>query len=562
MQNDAGQDGGPRAAGSLLRAGAFGLTAAVAGAGVYAAVVILTGYELGLVAVVLGMGVGYAVAAGHATLPGGWVRALSVVLTLFSLLLSSYLILWLYDGEGFAPEPLSVSEAANTVWDLMTADPVGLLIWGVALLTAFGIGKGEDPAVERPAPDLIAEPDPGTDRVWPVVQVVSVEPQPLGAAELELAVAMRTSSGGFRLRQLSLVASDLPGAVPHLFDEVPDILAVSGSPVNRCRVVDHEYDSAEDAMAAAYLQHPAADLDDWVEGADFCLWVEEGPDFGQLLKPDAERVGAIGAVAVGLGSLMVGTAVIYGGYLLNVWVGLDTPERKGTPADSVFTIVVIVVGGALAVLSGRHIARLLARRNLARAAGSAPDARYEAGRGPALTAGRGVSGSTEVGTMRDANTGPDLPGRADPSERLVERPRARLFWCAGALVLASLGAVVGIAARDELGLAGALALAGAVLVMASVGVACLRWSITADASGLTVSNLIRRHRIAWPDLAEVRLEKVQADVDLGFHYFVFITSAGQRIRADAPTGRNNPGGKMDQLHNALLDMGKRYAAPD
>lgn len=552
LQSDAALNDGPHVGWSVLRAGVFGLTAAVAGAGLYAAVVIVTGYEVGLVAIVLGLGVGFAVAAGHARLAEGWVRALSIMLTLFSLLLSSYLILWLYDGEGFAPVPISVGEAAAIMWDLTTEEPERLLFWGLALLTAFGIGKGEDTGVDEHVPAhtiLGADPSNGTDRSGAVVQVVRVEPHPLRAADLDLAVVMRTPTGEFRLRRLSLVASDLPGALPHLFDADPDVLARGGTPVNPCQVVDHAYDSAEEAMAAAYGQQPPADPHDWVDGADFCLSVEDDPEFAELLKPGAERIGGLGTVAVGLGGLAVAAAVTYAGYRLNVWVGLDTPERKGTLPDTVFTIIAFALAGVLALRSGRRLARLLARRNLAKATaqGWMPSAEPD-------------EVQREVGAMSDDNADPRrLSGRADTPATLVERPRVRLFWCAGALVLAAFGAVMGIAARDELGDGGALAFVGAAIVLTLLGVACLRWSIVADESGVTVTNLFRRHRIPWPDLEDVRLEKVQADIDLGFHYIVFITSGGNRIRADAPTGRNQPGAKMPQLEKALLDMRNLYA---
>ena len=114
----------PGALWSVLRSGTFGLAAAVAGAGLYAAIVIASGYELGLIAGLLGVAVGFAVAGGHAQFAVGWIRALSVVLTRLSLLLSSYLILWLFDGEGFAPLPISIGEAIPIVNDGMVEDPV------------------------------------------------------------------------------------------------------------------------------------------------------------------------------------------------------------------------------------------------------------------------------------------------------------------------------------------------------------------------------------------------------------------------------------------------------
>lgn len=396
LQGGATPNGSPLVVWSVLRAGVFGLAAAVAGACLYAAFVILFGDDSLVLAMSLGVGVGFAVAAGRARIAEGWVRALSVVLTLFSLLLWNYLVLWLYDGEGFDPVPISVGEAATVMRDRMVEDPVwSLLSWGLALVTAYSFGKGKDSAPDdqvsaHSAP--VADPDTDPDLSWPLVQIVEVDPHPLRAADLELAVILCKPSGGFWLRRVSLVASDLPSALPHLFDADPHVLASSGTLFTPCRVVDQAHDSAGEAMAAAHSQHPVAHPDHWGGGADFCSAVEENPGFAGLLKPEAERVGALGTVVVGVVFLAVAAAVIYAGYRLNVWVGLDTPERKDTLTDQIFALVVVVLAGALAVVSGRGLARLLARRNLAKATAQAsmPNARLDEG-SPSLRAsvGRG-----------------------------------------------------------------------------------------------------------------------------------------------------------------------------
>ena len=553
LQGRATPEGARHAAWSVVRAAAFGLAAAVACAGVYAAVVILTGYEIGLVAIALGAGVGFAVMAGDARVAEGWVRALSVLLTLFSLLLSSYLLIWLYDGEGLAPAPVSVGEAAAILREFLTEEPMELLFWGLAMLTALGIGNGEDSEEGGDAADA------GTAPSWPLVQVVDVEPHPVRAPDMELVVVMAGPSGGFRLRRVSLVASDLPGALPHLFAADPEDLRRPASPLEPIRVIDRAYDSGEEAMAAAHGQHPAADPDDWVDGAEFCASVEDDADFSDLLKPSAERTGVLGGVVVGLAGVFVAAVVIYAGYRLNVLVGLDTPERRDTLPDQIFFIVVVVLAIFLAVVTGRRLARVLARRNLAKARAQEWPSRapLDASRDPRHG---GVSDHGHIESVRDDFAGPGRSTEvADIPATLVERPRVRLFWCALLWTFAAAGAVVAIVARDELGGAWTLALVGGALALTLLGVVCLRWSIVADASGVTITNVLRRHTILWSDLNDVRLEKVEADIDLGFHYLVFTTHAGQRIRADAPTGRIKPGGKMLHLQKTLLGMKHRYA---
>ena len=528
---------------SVVRAGVFGLAAAVVCAALYAAVVILTGYEVGLFAIALGAGVGLAVMAGDARVATGWVRGFSVLLTLFGLLLSSYLLIWLYDGEGFAPMPVSVGEAATILTEYLAEEPMELLFWGLALLTAFGIGKGEDSEGDVAAPDAVSE------RTWPVVQVVDVEPHPLRAAD------MGAGRGHARPHGWILAPTGVPGgerptrctATPlRNGPRRPDPQREPGGTHSCGRL--RPYDSGEEALAAAHGQHPAADPDDWVDGAAFCASVEEFLDLPDLLKPGAERSGALGAVVVGVAGLAVAAVVIYAGYRLNVLVGLDTPERRDTLPDQIFLIVVVVIAGALAVVTGRRLARVLARRNLARATaqGRTSSASLDAARHPRHGAATHDPG--DVWRVGDNYADPPRSrGPTDTPATWVERPRVRLFWCAVLLAFAWGAVVVGIVARDELGGIWTLALVGCSLVFTLLGAACLRWSIVADTSGVTITNLLRRHTILWPDLDDVRLEKVEADIDLGFHYIVFTTTAGRRIRADAPTGRVKPGGKMLHL---------------
>ena len=127
--------------------------------------------------------------AGHAKLADGWTRALSVLLTGFSLLLSSYLLLWLYDGEGVAPVPITIGEAATSIRDLLVEEPVELLFWGLAMITAFDIAGREGPGVEEgeePASNASAD-----DVSLPIAQVVRVTPHPSRAADLKLGPGRR-----------------------------------------------------------------------------------------------------------------------------------------------------------------------------------------------------------------------------------------------------------------------------------------------------------------------------------------------------------------------------------
>ena len=115
---------------SLLRAVVLGSAAAGVGALAYAAFVSVTGWELGLLAALLGLVIGWSVSAAKPSVPTGWVRGISVLLTLFSLLLSEYLMLWqAYDELGFSL-PIPVDEAARMIWDQLYRNPGSLLPLG------------------------------------------------------------------------------------------------------------------------------------------------------------------------------------------------------------------------------------------------------------------------------------------------------------------------------------------------------------------------------------------------------------------------------------------------
>jgi hypothetical protein len=71
----------PRGTGPFLRAGVFGLAAAVAGAAIYYGVIALLNLEIGLVAILIGYMVGYAVRKGIGGRGGRRFQVLALVLT-------------------------------------------------------------------------------------------------------------------------------------------------------------------------------------------------------------------------------------------------------------------------------------------------------------------------------------------------------------------------------------------------------------------------------------------------------------------------------------------------
>lgn len=77
------------AAGRLLRAGAYGLGGAVVGAGIYYAILALTGYEIGLVAIAVGWLVGRGVQKGSGGV-GGWAYQTIAVALTYLAIVSTY----------------------------------------------------------------------------------------------------------------------------------------------------------------------------------------------------------------------------------------------------------------------------------------------------------------------------------------------------------------------------------------------------------------------------------------------------------------------------------------
>ena len=135
-------------AGRFGRALLFGIVAAAVGAGLYYAILAVTGYELGLVAIVVGLMVGVAVKKGSNG-RGGWrYQALAMFLT-YTSIVSSYVPLIvkgireqgaIESADSLGARPANASASAATVDSINAAaepvSPGGLVL---ALLTMIGL---------------------------------------------------------------------------------------------------------------------------------------------------------------------------------------------------------------------------------------------------------------------------------------------------------------------------------------------------------------------------------------------------------------------------------------
>lgn len=115
-----------KSAGPLLRAGAFGLGAAIAGAAIYYAVIAIAHLEIGLVAILIGYMVGWSVRKGARGLGGRRFQILAVALTYWAVGLA-YAPLALSRGTAVGLGGLFVLVFALPVMSVFGSMPYGLI---------------------------------------------------------------------------------------------------------------------------------------------------------------------------------------------------------------------------------------------------------------------------------------------------------------------------------------------------------------------------------------------------------------------------------------------------
>lgn len=134
----------PKLAGALL----LGLGAAVISSVLWYAAVILTNYQLGIVAIAIGWLVAQAVMRGAGGKRGPRLQVLSVATTVFAMAMSEYLIVHHFtaqalvqEGYGQLPLLLPMQVMLTLVFEGIKADPATLLFWGIALWEAYTLPK-------------------------------------------------------------------------------------------------------------------------------------------------------------------------------------------------------------------------------------------------------------------------------------------------------------------------------------------------------------------------------------------------------------------------------------
>jgi len=124
----------PRTAGPLVRAGVLGLVAAIAGAAIYYAVIAITNFEIGLVAILIGYMVGYMVRRGAGGRGGRRFQILAVVLTYWAVGLAYTPLAFkgLTDDKTAAADSTSVAETTDTAVSLPSTDSSALVASSVS----------------------------------------------------------------------------------------------------------------------------------------------------------------------------------------------------------------------------------------------------------------------------------------------------------------------------------------------------------------------------------------------------------------------------------------------
>jgi hypothetical protein len=122
----------------------LGLVAAVAACLLWYAVVVITNYELGIVAIAIGWVVGLAVVYGAGRKRGRALQIMALVITLLALLFSEYLIVRHFlvqnlaeDGYTGIPLLLDPPIVLFLIVEGIKASPTSLLFWALALWQAF-----------------------------------------------------------------------------------------------------------------------------------------------------------------------------------------------------------------------------------------------------------------------------------------------------------------------------------------------------------------------------------------------------------------------------------------
>ena len=536
---------GPLTLASMFGAGLIG---AVVGAAGFVAAVVATGELHWLAYLFVGFTVGFGVRLAQGETASLAARTVAGVMGVVALGLSEYGAYALYDGVGFAPSWVPLAEVWDALGSTLDDDPVFALGgWGTTVGTAV-LGPASDEEEDPDPADADADAEDGPESAvdvpeesLPVAQLVGLRPRRDAPSDVEVAVVFEREDGRFVHRRLVCGGPDLLPCLDHLARADSEPLARAGDPARPPRVTDQVADTAVGAVLAAHTGRPPAEADGWFRLAEFAGEVRAPQSQAELTQPQpAVEVGAgagwtAGAWLLGLAAAAVG---VYLSYRADVALGLDTSERRGGVADTVFTAVALTVSVAV----GAGVGLLVAQRSsrMRTAAAQREQASWDSPNRPTVLPPCGSDAGPEV-------------FREGPPSSLRVRPASRFVWVGVWTAIAAAIAATPLTGVETSPVQ-AVGVVAAVAALLGVGVAGLRMGVDADERGVTVRTVLRTVHIPWSELESVTLEPVPADVSVGIHRLVLSTRGGRPVVVAAPTGLPHPGGRMDALRRTLMRM--------
>jgi hypothetical protein len=209
---------------------------------------------------------------------------------------------------------------------------------------------------------------PGPEEWGAKVQLVSLVRRRLEPAAVNVAVVMLMPDGSYKHRRMQCAGDDLEGALPFLFAASPEALSEGGAPSLPRQVQDQTFETALQALQAAYGADPPALAQGWDTLEDFARLVTDAESgIADDLRPEAERLGPLGAVLVGMGCVMVFAAVVGAGTLLNNWIHLDQIDGDREVVDNGLSLILAIVAAILAWWAAAKLDDRMSRRHLERA---------------------------------------------------------------------------------------------------------------------------------------------------------------------------------------------------
>ena len=134
---------------NMLGALLYGLVAGAIGAAIWFAIVVVTNYQVGLLAVIIGALVGTGVMIGSGRKRNLRLQLLSVALTLAAMAGAEYFIVrhfiveYLVQQGTTSAADVPIFFPLDLAWEFVVAaiqdDPLTLLFWGIAVWTAFRV---------------------------------------------------------------------------------------------------------------------------------------------------------------------------------------------------------------------------------------------------------------------------------------------------------------------------------------------------------------------------------------------------------------------------------------